>query len=375
MKYNLPVGYHDFHKNNLLNFQLNRFHCMGFLSYDLVDNIATQIHDFSSCKKVFYEQSLKTLKNNNYMATACLLRAAEFFALSTDPDKAKLYTECIKMYKLAYQNEPLVYDKVKYDTGYLPVVRVKSTTIKKGTIVMHGGYDSFIEEFYPFMKVLTDHGYDIIAFEGPGQGGALNIYKLHMTHEWEKPVSAILNHYDLKDVSLIGISLGGYLAARAAAYEKRINKVVLYDIVYDFYEALLSKSPLSLRLALQHNLNKDNSKFWNKLSDKISANLFAQWLINQGYHIFGVNTLPDYYRTIKKYHTKDISKHLTQDVLLLAGEEDIYTKFMSKQQKALTNAKSVTSRVFTKAENASHHCQVGNIALVLDYIISFLERD
>lgn len=38
----------------------------------------------------------------------------------------------------------------------------------------------------------------------------------------------------LPDVTLIGISLGGYLATRAAAFEPRISKLVMYDLIYDF---------------------------------------------------------------------------------------------------------------------------------------------
>lgn len=62
-----------------------------------------------------------------------------------------------------------------------------------------------------------------------------------------------------------------------------------------------------------------------------------------------------------------------QDVLILAGEEDIYTVYYEKQMKALTNAKSVSGRIFKKEENASHHCQVGNVQLALDYILAWIE--
>jgi hypothetical protein len=44
------------------------------------------------------------------------------------------------------------------------------------------------------------------------------------------------------------------------------------------------------------------------------------------------------------------------------------------QVKALTNAESVTARVFTKEENAQNHCQIGNIGLKLDVVIKWLEK-
>jgi pimeloyl-ACP methyl ester carboxylesterase len=52
-----------------------------------------------------------------------------------------------------------------------------------------------------------------------------------MTPEWERPVSAVLDFLMLRAVTLVGISLGGYLALWAAAFEPRIQSVVAYDVV------------------------------------------------------------------------------------------------------------------------------------------------
>jgi hypothetical protein len=45
---------------------------------------------------------------------------------------------------------------------------------------------------------------------------------------------------------------------------------------------------------------------------------------------------------------------------------------MEKQRKALVNAKSVTVRIFTKAEHADQHCQIGNIGLALQVMSDWL---
>ena len=68
-------------------------------------------------------------------------------------------------------------------------------------------------------------------FEGPGQGGVMRLQGMHFTHEWEKPVKAVLDTFDLNNVTIIGISLGGYLAPRAAAFDKRITKVVAWSVL------------------------------------------------------------------------------------------------------------------------------------------------
>jgi hypothetical protein len=54
------------------------------------------------------------------------------------------------------------------------------------------------------------------------------------------------------------------------------------------------------------------------------------------------------------------SERVTQEVLILTGEEGSFAplKLHYKQVEALSNAKSVTGRIFTKKEQAQHHCQI-----------------
>ena len=193
-----------------------------------------------------------------------------------------------------------------------------------------------------------------------------------MTDEWEHCTKAVFKYYDLNDITLIGISLGGYLAARAAAYESRISRVVLYDIIYDFYRSIINNKGFLGKILTELLLLFENAPFWAKMEKSLEQNFFADWLIKQGYYVYGVNSLPDYIKTIKLYNTRSISRLIKQDVLLLAGEDDLYTVFFDKQKKALQNAKSVTGRIFTREESASHHCQVGNIGLALGYIIDWI---
>ena len=65
-----------------------------------------------------------------------------------------------------------------------------------------------------------------------------------------------------------------------------------------------------------------------------------------------------------------------QDVLILTGRNDHFIPFRAHkmQVKALTNAKSVTARVFTKKEQAQNHCQIGNVGLALDVMVEWMEK-
>jgi hypothetical protein len=63
-----------------------------------------------------------------------------------------------------------------------------------------------------------------------------------------------------------------------------------------------------------------------------------------------------------------------QDVLLLCGEHDAFQPPMltRAQASALTAARSVAVRTFTKAEHADQHCQMGNLDLACSVVTAWL---
>ena len=70
-----------------------------------------------------------------------------------------------------------------------------------------------------------------------------------MTHEWKKPVAAVLDHFRLQDVSLIGLSMGGYFAIRGAAFEPRVQRVVAYNVFFDAFDCNLRRPRTTARPA------------------------------------------------------------------------------------------------------------------------------
>jgi alpha-beta hydrolase superfamily lysophospholipase len=73
-----------------------------------------------------------------------------------------------------------------------------------------------------------DAGFNVFVFDGPGQGEMWKNMKL--IPDYEKAVSTIIDYFeknnrykiDLTRIGVEGWSLGGYLAPRAAAFDKRI---------------------------------------------------------------------------------------------------------------------------------------------------------
>jgi len=375
-----PVGYYSFNDDEGLNFQLNRFYTFGVFIREELFEIGRQIDSFEKWISLFIELGEQAENNNEYLKAATCFRAAQFYTLSGEKDsegnslKHVLYDRCVNLYNKHFcQLSGLRFERIPFQDYELPVyysVRENS----KGTIVIHGGYDSIAQEFLAMLPYFMEKGYNAYIFEGPGQGEVLMHHDVRMTPEWEHCTGAVLDHFNLNDVTLIGVSLGGYLATRAAAYDKRISRLVMYDLIYDFYGALLNRMG-SFGKIFDYLTRHPMNILWKSLNKKFNQKYFTKWLLLQGYSIYdNIHTPCEYFNHIKKYNTRDISGLITQDTLVLAGASDIYTVFYQEQLDALVNAKSVTGRVFTEEEHADHHCQVGNMGLLLKTITDWIEE-
>jgi len=55
-------------------------------------------------------------------------------------------------------------------------------------------------------------------------------------YRWERPTAAVLDHFNLDDVTLFGLSMGGWFCLRAAAFEPRVKRVVASGGAIDYLE-------------------------------------------------------------------------------------------------------------------------------------------
>ncbi len=101
---------------------------------------------------------------------------------------------------------------------------------KPALILLLPGLDSTKEEFFYWERVFLDRGLATFSLDGPGQGECG--YNSHIRPDYEAAVSCALDaltdrgDLDGKRIGVAGVSLGGYYAERAAAFEPRIKAVV-----------------------------------------------------------------------------------------------------------------------------------------------------
>jgi len=374
--FSFPVGYHDLHPDISINFQLNRFY--GWVGDDSMltemrDTVAN-VNDYPTFTKIILDLGEKALARNEVLKGAYYLRLAEFFVHFSDPRKLPTRQRFVDLLLDHLRIAPSAYSRIPFGTGWLPAYRLTPIN-PRGTLVVFGGFDSYIEEWLPAALVFRDAGYDTILFEGPGQGAALELAHLTMSPEWEKPVKAVLDFFRLDAVTLMGFSLGGGLVIRAAAFEPRVRRVIAYDIMTNGIECFLRPLPPPAQKELLDWIDTGNEVAIDKFfADAMPKSLLLDWMVKLAIHNTGVKTTYEMIKHYQKYETASISSQLTQDILLMAGTEDHYVPVhqLPDQIATLTHVRSLTARLFTRAEQAQNHCQVGNMGLAFRGMIDWM---
>src|SRR5215831_13756491 len=258
----------------------------------------------------------------------------------------------------------------------LPGFRLQAKGKERSTFVFHGGYDSFVEEFYAFLLPLTELGFTVIAFDGPGQGGALR-QGIYFEHAWEKPAKALLDYFELDAVEWLGASCGGYLSIRAAAFEPRIKHIISLPTTYSGLDMTLKQMRPGKAQQLVSMFKAGDRKATEALvaEERLPSSVF-DWCVTQGMHITGTKTPYDFLTAIAKHSLEGILHHVKQDILLTEGEQDhlFNVEWMYRTMRELVCARSVTARIFTAREGAEQHCQLGNTAVARDEIVCWLAR-
>ena len=363
------------------NFQLNRVINWDGGELADIEPIADKITDSASWKKEIIHLGDKAIEEGRTRCAIAYYRMAEFFMYDTDDDKLKYYRLATRLFYEYYEDyfasgrvERL---SVPYEGVMLPVMHAKAEGIRKDIILLHGGNDSYFEELFFPMLYFAENGYEVYLFEGPGQGGVLREQGKRFTHEWERPVKAILDTLGLNDVTIIGGSLGGMLAPRAAAFEKRIQRVVGWSIFPNFLSVGLYAVPRPFWGIMKWAIRHDRGLIINaKLKRMMRQVPTLDWAFRHGMYAYGAKTPFEYLKKLDKFQMVDVGGKITQDVLVIGARRDhfIPLELYKQELDALTDVRSLTFRLFTEHESAEDHCNCGNSKLCFDTMMSWIDQ-
>lgn len=245
-------------------------------------------------------------------------------------------------------------------------------------IILGNGLDGSMEEIFHFYgPSALERGYHVVLYEGPGQTGFRRAQGLGFIHDWERVVSPVVDlletlpFVDSSRVSLLGLSLGGYLAARAAAFEHRLAAVILIDAIFD-----VSQSACALfgPEVVQHD-QTDIDQFHRELELKGKSSTSIRWITGQFKWAFKTTTAHEAFQKLKLMTLSGgLLDQVQCPVFVGDAEHDLYVAASQPPLVAAALGKKATYKQFTKAESADAHCHLGATAFQCQVIFKWLDE-
>lgn len=269
---------------------------------------------------------------------------------------------------------PLEKISVDYKGKTLPCYFVPASQKKKSPVLflVTGGEGSNMEMYFWVGAYALKNGYSVFLYEGPGNFSSMYTSGLTMIPDSEKPIGEALdvlcsrNDVDVERIALLGISFGGYLVARAAAFDNRIKALIpdsplrnIYRMLSTVFPAFIFKIP-DWVFALYKNTIMG-------YSDRASIDLV---LWNSG-----VKNLRESLKKLEDYSIEGYEDRITCPTLALAGDGE-GVDFYEQANEFLNNISSKVKRlrIFKNEEGAGSHCQVDNTRLMNQEVIVWLNE-
>jgi pimeloyl-ACP methyl ester carboxylesterase len=318
------------------------------------------------------------LRASNYYRTAEFYRRVD---PANDPEVTALsraaqdsFLSAIELFDFAFERVTIPY----LDTalpGYLYLV--DDSGQPRPTVIYNSGYDSTLEEsYFAIGAAALARGYNVLAFDGPGQGAAIREQGLVFRHDWEAVVTPVLDFALTRPeiaadrIALFGYSLGGYLAARAAAFESRLAAVILDDGVFDFGSAVARLMPPFLGRWIADGNTGAADQVLTLLT---AANTQLRWALRNGVWVMGVASPAELPTVFARYTLAGIADRITAPTLVLDAENDQF--FKGEPQRvadALVNAEA-TLVTLRESEGAGEHCHMGAMGRAHQVIFDWLD--
>jgi len=234
-------------------------------------------------------------------------------------------------------------------------------------LLLTNGYDAGMPELFLSATAALRRGYHVAIFDGPGQGRMLVEQGVPLRADWESIVSPVLDtlldrpDVDADRVALMGWSLGGYLALRAASGDHRFAACVADPGLYGIREGMLARlqllavpeSVLAGFPDIPHDVLETMEQF-------VDSSRFLHWTLKQrGFWTHGVDSLAGYAKAINDFTMDGRLADIHCSTLVTAAEADPLSASAARVVEEISGAHAELAR-FTDAEGAGDHCEWRN---------------
>ncbi len=249
--------------------------------------------------------------------------------------------------------------EVPYKDTALPALFIGAQTGADAPCMVHfDGLDVTKEIIYllGIPDALAARGVSTLVVDNPGVGEALRLKGLHNFPEAEVPAAAAVDFLqstpgvDRNRIGMMALSLGGYHAPRAAAFEPRFKCCVAWGANYDWGETQRRRyEAKEQRLPVPH--------YWDHVA----------W-------VFGKKSTEEVIAVSEKLSLKGILDKITCPILVVHGENDRQIPLSQAKQLIADCVSSPKAElhVQTLADGGAEHCGVDNVALTRETICDWV---
>ncbi|WP_411733436.1 alpha/beta hydrolase family protein [Paeniglutamicibacter sp.] len=252
--------------------------------------------------------------------------------------------------------------EVPYGDSMIPALFVRAEGVDgPAPVMVHcNGLDSSKEMIYwsGIGQELARRGISTLMVDQPGTGGALRLQGLTAIHDSERWASACVDYLegrddvDAKRVGMMGWSLGGYFAPRAAAFEKRFSLCVAWGANYNWGE--LQK----------RRLNREGDRpvphYWDHVL----------W-------VWGYENVDEFMEFAPKMTLEGVVERITVPFLVTHGQNDrqIPLEYAQAQYDHAVNSPKRELKIFTPREGGVEHVSADNQPVATNFISDWVSEN
>jgi len=312
---------------------------------------------------------------------ASYYRAADFFLHGTpgDPRIMRTWALATEQFDRAISLMDPAGERVaiQADGFTVPAIffRAGRDSTPRPTVMMFNGFDGSQEEMLHLCGIAAlERGFNVLTFEGPGQPAVVREQRIGFRHDWERVVTPVVDHctavpeIDTSRLGLIGVSFGGYLAPRAAAFEPRIGAVVTIDGLFDAHQSVLNLLTTELEALLDQ---EDSDGFNAAIHAAMDQESGLRWYIQHGLWCFRVPTPYDFFLAARPFTLDGVAQRIVCPVLVCAAADDHLNPGQAENLAAALGDRA-TLRTFTAQESAGTHSHPGASMLLNGIVFDWL---
>ncbi|WP_250279763.1 alpha/beta fold hydrolase [Frankia sp. Cppng1_Ct_nod] len=299
-----------------------------------------------------------------YLRAANYLSQAERMQSAKGHDRAAVYQRCTDLLTRGIElvDPATTRVEVPFEDSSLPAYFTSAATPsspRPPVVVMWNGLDSTKEHMYAagFAVELAARGVSTLMVDCPGSGEALRLHGLTARVTTEDWAAACVDYLETRDdiradrIGLVGWSLGGYYAPRAAAFEKRLALCVAWGANHNWGAVQKRRLEREGENPVPH--------YWGHVL----------W-------VWGETDLDTFITKAEAVHLDGIVEHITVPFLIVHGENDrqIPVAYAHRSYEQAVNSPKRELRIFTPEEGATEHIGLDHLPHVGTFIADWIEE-